>query len=329
MNKKLLALLLAILMVAMSAVAMADSNITTGTIPVSKTFTGNHAAEDVVIAVTPVSAPAQVSPIPAISGITLAQVEQSADGSITIDPSLFTVPGTYVYTISETAGTTAGVTYDSVQYTLKVEVTNESSGKQVSATIRKVGDATETKLGGVSFENVFTADTDGLLVTKTFSGNAADSRDSFTLVVKLATTVNGAPVTSTPVIVRSDSETAPTATDGALTDGTTAKVYTFTGIGKNDTIRFTNIPAGVKWEVFEVLNGNNKAVGDVSGEEYTSTIDVAAGVIGTDKTSTVNNDLSLTVDTGVSTDTMPYILLMAFVAILAVAFVAKKRSVNE
>lgn len=327
MNKKLLALLLAILMVAMSAVAMADANITTGTIPVMKSFSGNHAPEDVVIAVKAVSAPAQVT-APTISGITLNQVDQNASGNIIIDSDLFTVPGTYVYTISETAGTTAGVTYDSAQYTLKVEVTNETSGKQVSATIRKVGDTTEAKLGNVSFANVFAADTNGLLVTKTFSGNAADARDSFTLIVKLATAVGDAPVTSTPSIVRSDGETAPAATEGTLTDGTAAKVYTFTGIGKDETIRFTNIPAGVKWEVSEVLT-NGKAVGSVSGKEYTSSIDVPAGVIGTNIASTVNNDLSLTVDTGVSTDTMPYILLMAFVAILAVAFVAKKRSVNE
>ena len=43
----------------------------------------------------------------------------------------------------------------------------------------------------------------------------------------------------------------------------------------------------------------------------------------------ITNNRTSSIDTGVTTDSMPYILLMAFVAILAVAFVAKKRSVKE
>ena len=46
-------------------------------------------------------------------------------------------------------------------------------------------------------------------------------------------------------------------------------------------------------------------------------------------TAKITNTANATVDTGVRTDTMPYILLMALVAIMALAFVAKKRSVRE
>lgn len=342
MNKKLLALLLAILMVAVSACAMADDdnnkNIVDQAIPIVKTFTGDHGTETVSFTVTPGAHPNGVTDVPALSAsdITITG-EGTENGSISISASSFTVPGDYYYEIAETAGTTPGVTYDTTKYQLKVQAyLDESGDMHVSSTLWKMtkgsNGAYETasvKSPNASFNNVFTPDSTGLTVTKVLDGNFADTRDYFTIVVKIAKSdAQGNAVTSTPVVKLDNVVQSITPTEETISD-VKYFVYTFTNLIKDgSTINVTNVPTGITWKVSETLT-NGKAVGSVSGKEYDSTIDVAEGVFGTNTSCQVTNTRQQDLDTGVNTDNTPYILLMALVAIMALAFVAKKRSVRE
>lgn len=335
MNKKLLALLLAILMVAMSAVAMAEEvsgdNATTGT-ETEHSFVITKNYNVVTGSDSTVSKPAQtfnftVSAVTAGAPAITVDSYAFASGDTTLDklltiPAVGTganqyppVPAVYEYTLRESAPTTKtqGVTYDEAKtYNLKVTVVNNAAEGAAPSydtviSLKLNGD----KQANAEFNNSYSAGK--LTVSKKLAGNAAVSDDKFTF------TISFAPETDEKAIA-SDTITAPNgATDNG--DGT----YTVV-LGHDQSATFTNIPAGASYTVSE----NTTAVGTdriyekaVTGNEKGS---ISANV---ETTVAYVNTLTNEIDTGVSTDTMPYILLMAFVAILAVAIVAKKRSVNE
>lgn len=346
MNKKLLALLLAILMVAMSAVAMASGvsgdNAITGTgtehsFVITKNYNKDTSADDSVVK------PAQTF------NFTVTAVTDGAP-AITVNPYAFTgekasatsieqlltiptvgtgtnqypaVPAVYEYTLKETIPTTKtqGITYDeSKTYNLKVTVVNNPGADGIpsydTVISLKLNDAKQTN---ATFDNTYSAGK--LTVSKKLAGNAAVSTDEFVITVSFAAE-NGKAIAA-------DTITAP---EGAIAkgDGT----YTVT-LGHGETATFTNVPAGATYTVSEdpkVYDADDptKVLRTYTKSTETGS-DGETGSITANATKTVAyvNTLTNEIDTGVSTDTMPYILLMAFVAILAVAFVAKKRSVNE
>lgn len=313
MNKKILALLMALLMVVMSTVALADS-----TVPVVKNYTGANEAATFTFKAENTSKPEGVETAPAIENI---QIQVAADAAsatedFTVDSSLFTVPGTYEYTLSEVIPETkiAGVTYAQNTYTLKVQAYTDANGEMATnATIRAEG-ATE-KSTNAAFTNTYTASETGLTVKKVLAGNFADTRDTFEITVTFTSEDANLVLQSVATIAKSDD---------SITVERTDDTYVISGIGHDDTVTFTNLPAGIKWTVSET-----DKVGSESGETYTDTYSQANGIVGTDAESVVTNTLDEDLDTGVSTDSMPYIMLMAFVMILAAAVVLKKRTVNE
>lgn len=313
MNKKILAVLMALMMVLTSAVAFANS-----IVPVVKNYTGANEAATFTFKAENISKPAGVENAPAIGNIEIevAADAASATKNFTVDSSLFTVPGTYEYTLSEVIPTTkiAGVTYAENTYTLKVQAYYDADGKMATNVAIRAENANE-KSENAAFTNTYTADETGLTVKKVLAGSFADTRDTFTITVTFTTEDENLVLQSLATITKSDDNIIVTNEDD---------VYTISGIGHNDTVTFTNLPAGIKWTVSET----NK-VGTASQKPYTDSYDKAEGVIGRDGASTVTNTLDETIDTGVSTDSMPYIMLMAFVMILAAAVVLKKRTVNE
>lgn len=346
MNKKLLALLLAILMVAMSAVAMANDVVpdevpsgtsvdaTGKTITVTKNYNGaGKAGATFVFEVTPdaSTSPALETPSKSVTFTTSSTVDKQ-DVSFTMPgASAFkNVPGEYWYTLTEVVPTEdvpQGVTYNtgSVKvYHVSVTVYNKTETAGADPQYDTVvmiheGSTTGTKNSNPSFVNSY--ESHDLTVTKKLAGNGADMNDKFEINVTFTpadTTADGISYALTNAITTQ-------ASDGVtVKPGTNPYSYTITGIGHNGTVTFKNIPTGAKYSVSETVDNEGK----VSG--YVPTYEGCTGsMANADISAVVTNTRTVEVDTGVSTDTMPYILLMAFVAILAVAFVAKKRSVNE
>ena len=105
-----------------------------------------------------------------------------------------------------------------------------------------------------------------------------------------------------------------------------------TTTGQN-VISFNNIPKDVTVQVVEngAVTADNKTTITSNGKTYTVTYENCSGTITSKGTiaAKITNDVTAVVETGVTTDSTPYILLMALVAIMALAFVAKKRSVRE
>ena len=111
---------------------------------VSKVVTGN----------TPVKSPETFNFTLESEGTARDSVTISGEGSANFGTIKFTETGVYTYTISETAGTASGYTYDSSVYTLTVTVTRDGNGNlTATASYSKNGGAVETTATFVNTHN--------------------------------------------------------------------------------------------------------------------------------------------------------------------------------
>lgn len=323
MNKRLLALLVAMLMIVVSVGAMAEGQNISGSsveVPINKTFAGDHAAETLTFTVTPKTAPAGVE-LENVRTITMADVDQAGSASIELNASDYKVPGEYTYEVKENAGNTAGVTYDPAVYTLKVQAYLVDGQMQISATLRK-GEA-QAKNKSADFENIYlatTESTDPLTVAKVIEGNGADSRDEFVIQVSFPKSMDGKTLSKAP--------SYSAAAGAQVTMGHTDEDYVFNmTVNGGESVKFYNLPTGWRYAVTET-----NATGSVSGQTYTATYSANQNgtiTVGTPTTVTVTNTFDLTIDTGVNTDVLPYVMLMAIVAAGAVIFLMKRRAIHE
>lgn len=217
--------------------------------------------------------------------------------------------GKYYYTISEVQGNVAGITYDPSTLYLMVLVTNgdgDNAGKLVESYYLYTDSNKTTKED--TFTNTYEAGS--LKVTKTVTGNLGDKTKDFTFHVEFT-----AP---------KDKDWDMNGIDTSLTKGDDGK-YTFT-LRDGATAEFKNLPYGVVYTVTE------DAV-----EGYTTTIrvndvamDNATGSIGVAETTVVfTNDKGGEIDTGVTTESLPYVVLMAFVVLAGAALLIKRKAHNN
>lgn len=336
MNKKLLALLLAILMVAMSAVAMAATKNQTTLSDITKiyttdtelpveTLTFTATAQSAVKADgTPVTenigAPTLTGSIATSNMTEDATVNRQYTAAVSISSSAtWPFAGTYTYSVSENAGNIQGVTYADNSIAFKVlvgyaEVDGKPSQTLEAQDIQLV--AVNGKKEG-SFTNAYNSGS--VKVTKTVSGNAASTTDTFNVDVTFA--VASGNVFSENVQIGGISGQTISEDKTTITGTITVK--------HGDEITLSNIPVGTTVTVAENDPKVNTA-NSTDATKYTATYNGNGAVVSSAaQTIAITNTRTSSIDTGVTTDSMPYILLMAFVAILAVAFVAKKRSVKE
>ena len=105
------------------------------------------------------------------NGKTAATGTNKADGTITFGEIGFTAPGTYTYTVTETAGTLSGITYDDIKYTVVIKVVDNGDGI-LSAEIIYPNE-------GVVFNNSYTANvktnakTNAKIINKTTSSGTS------------------------------------------------------------------------------------------------------------------------------------------------------------
>ena len=106
----------------------------------------------------------------------------TAGGQVTFDVIELSEPGTYVYTITETAGALAGVTYSDLVYTATVTVTDDGIGHLIAKVEYSLGQDTVTE---ALFTNVYKAQSVevALKATKALSGRTQeDGEFSFELI---------------------------------------------------------------------------------------------------------------------------------------------------
>lgn len=263
--------------------------------------------------------------------------------------------GKYVYTITENAGSTPAVSYDTSTLYLVVSVVHETdsttheikNGYKYSVSLHK-GTVNGEKTDAY-FVNTYGADNSlkNLSLSKTVRGSFGDLNEDFTFQVKFYNKENknyaGAVVSNGEGTYSiKDASNQPVAKGAVLAFDTP---YTVT-LRHHSSISFDNLPAGITYEISEngsdwhTVNGAMVAMKDqynVSLEnngELTSNEankPAAQGTIGTDKNASVGfiNDHQGQPDMGVVLDNAPYIAMLAIVAIGGVALMLNKRRRDE
>lgn len=265
-------------------------------------------------------------PVPSI-GSAAYTVEDGAkaDGNsknVTIDFTkdgqlIYNAVGVYDYTVSENAGKTLGVAYDTKTYTMRVVVANgETRGTYKINSVKFIDSATKQKADTVSFENTYSANT--LSVSKNVIGALGDMAKDFQFHVSFA---NDTEKTWTDAItVKKTNQNGETSTITLDEDGG------FT-LKDDETVVFKNVPADLTYTVSE---------NDYTADGYTTKLNNVekrdsgnVTMTATAASCAFENSKGGTIDTGVILDNAPYIALLAIVAIGGVALMLNKRRRDE
>lgn len=243
--------------------------------------------------------------------ITDVSYAAGAAGSATSKQDLVVTPksdfpsvGVYTYTVTETDGKTAGVTYNKEKLELKATVFHDAAtGALKVAYAFRVDGNKETNI-------VNTYSAGALRVGKHVTGNLGNKTQKFNINVTF-TAPEGQTVRST--ITYGDNQTI---TPEMMKDGS---VTVQISLADGDTMLFQNVPYGVKYSVVEDQY-----------EGYTTTYgSTANGTIGENgekiKAAVVYNDKEGSVDTGVILHSAPYVLLLVGVGAAAVAFLILRK----
>lgn len=249
--------------------------------------------------------------------------------------------GDYWYEVKETAGNTAGVSYDSNTYYLHVVVSHEDVAHPDAYGISQVtlhktapaDDGTYTNNADdktQGFTNQFSSGS--LTVTKKIDGTFADRTKKFDIVVTL-TAPEGKTVTGP--ITYSGTET--------IAGGWTGSKTVTLSLGLNESVTFTNIPDGVTYTVkendyssdgYEIPTytfDNASETGDtvLTGSDW-SGVYASGSISDSADTVTVKNKKDATIDVGVITENAPFVVVILLVIGLAVFMIIKRRrSIEE
>lgn len=298
----------------------------TGSSP-KETFTLEQVGDGVVTKGDATTAPA-LGTITGYEFAAGAATASGAKGDITINlPENYTAPGVYEYTLKETVGSNAGVTYRDSNKTIKLVVTvvSDDAGKlyrYAAVHTEESGDKSDEFT-----DNTYSAN--ALTVKKEVKGNGADRSKYFDFTIKLTGEQGKTYAEKYTITAGSGVDTTKSATSISV-DGDAVHVW----LQNNGTVTIANLPAGVRWEVTEVGAALDAESSKVMNGEYEVTVPADAnGTVSVaenaDNDVVFTNKSTVNVDTGVILDNAPYILMLAVVAGGAMTLVIKKRREEE
>ena len=222
--------------------------------------------------------------------------------AINFDVERFEKPGVYRYVITETVGAYDGITYDSSQYYMDVYVVNGDKGLKIDAvTTTKTN---ETEKSDLVFENKYA--TNNLTLEKVVAGNQANMNQKF----KFEITVNGA-----------NGEQYATSNSNVVL---TSKETTTVELGNNETITVYGLSAGDTYTIVEKDNSDDGYETKINGADETDKLTATGNVADEDDTVVYTNTKEVTTPTGIITNVLPYVLMVAVAAALVVVFLRKR-----
>lgn len=249
---------------------------------------------------------------PALGTITGAAFNEGAAtadgttiGNITVALPEYTNVGVYEYTLQEVAGNTAGVAYYGKTIKLVVTVVNGTVGN-----IRVAAVHTEDEGGTKSSEFINTYRAGTLKVSKTVAGNLGDKNKYFEFKVTL-TGENGKTYGASYAV-----------TGGSKDDNPKSIVIgqeTTFMLKHGDTLSIANLPYNVTYTVTETADADYETT--KAGD--TGTINAA------EHTAAFTNTKEGSIDTGVTTENLPYVLLIGFVVLAGAALLVKRKAHNN
>lgn len=224
--------------------------------------------------------------------------------------------GVYTYTVKETKGNTAGVTY--YEKTMKLVVTvAHGDGDALDETYAFYPDASNatTATKGAAIENTYSAGS--LTVKKVVEGGFGDKNQDFNFEVEFVAP-KGQKVNST-ITVQGDNavgyDITPDNWMTAETDGLSKTTASFS-LKAGQSVTLGNVPYGVTYTVTE---SNAKGYTQEYDAKKSGTINAAS------VSTVVTNTKPAPVDTGVILHSAPYVLLLVGVGAAAVAFLILKK----
>lgn len=233
----------------------------------------------------------------------------------TLTLPVFQAVGKYTYTFSEVDNNTAGVSYREGTMSLIIDVIQGENNKvRVAHVHAESSTGTKTAI----FTNTYSAGS--LSVTKNVTGIMGDREKEFTVKVTF-----NAPAGDT---VRE----AITYRDGTV-DNTIAANWAGSKeveitLKHGETVTFTNIPYGVTYDVVE-NNYTAEADGGYDAATYAFSDDTNKKIDSASDTVTITNNKGGTPDTGITLDSLPFVLILAVCAGAVVLFVIKRRNSAE
>lgn len=234
------------------------------------------------------------------------------------EASAYPSAGYYFYKFQEVEGDSAGVTYNTNPYYIRVAVAYNSNSKALEISNITMFNENMEKVTGI--ENEYSAGK--LTIQKIVTGNMANSDDTFEVTVKF-TPKNGKKLKSTIAGSTSDASLG----DVKITGDENEKTATFK-VKAETKVLFTNIPADVTYTVEETkADGYDDPVYKTNQKENVNNGTIVGG--STDEVIITNNK-GTTIDTGVFMNNLPYLLVLLFAAACGVGFVvSKKHGVKE
>lgn len=264
--------------------------------------------------------------------------------------------GEYTFTITETMEKAyQSVTAERETLTMVVSKVNAKELKEDSTAEFGYFVALKTASGKVlateAFKNYYgnNNSVNNLTLSKTVHGALGDLSKPFTFKIKFTKT--DALQNNTDTGLYKGPQVAELRDTVTLKDGTTAisqnayleldKEYTVT-LRHNDSLKLSNLPAGIKYEIYE--DGSQVEAGavvvTVDNVKYTVTVTdtafdttettkIKGTVNNTDVTAAFQNTNPDSPDMGVVLDNAPYIAMLAIVAIGGVALMLNKRRRDE
>ena len=266
----------------------------------------------------------KTNPDSGTANLTVADLKVSSltPGTLAVTIPSLSMAGTYEWTIKENPGNTAGVTYSNaeVHVIVLVEYDNTNHALKIANTTSYI--KLENGQKAKTFDNTFKSGS--FTVAKDVEGNMANENDAFEITVTLTSTKPiGTNVTLAGTTVTPDQWTN---NEGSYTCTSTLN---YSEIGGAKT--FSDIPDGVTVSVVE-----NTADDKMNGYTFDNTNnntdnDFSMNVEDTDdnKAVVVKNTKGEEIATGITLDSIPYILMLAVVFMGLFVFFSKKRMMRE
>lgn len=255
-------------------------------------------------------------------GFTKGEATVSGDRNTTdLNLPTFDKVGIYTYKITEVPGNNAGVDYDTNPIFLKVTVIQQDGLTRVAALHYET--VTGEKVDDTGFTNTYKAG--NLTVTKHVDGLLGDKTAYFPVKVTVAAPTKTDGETTTLDVAWANVGVSTPTTSGTDYAGnaftnptaiTAAGTYTFY-LKDGDSVVLSNLPYGVTYNVAEDTPASYNTP-EITIEDN-AVVDNAA------ETASVLNTKGGTVDTGITMDSIPYIVLLALAVVGIAAVTMKKR----
>ncbi|MBQ9950814.1 MAG: hypothetical protein IJO98_01540 [Clostridia bacterium] len=352
--KKFLALVMAMMMVLAMGTAFAatndgskmDASVDTNVIKITKVYkaanddmtspaeTFNFTIENVSVTESSDVMTVSTMPTPEVGSITVgAGAATTAGATFELDVTLpkYDYVGIYTYKIQETNGHLAGVDYfgedaDTEYITLVVTVIEENGKKMIAAVHCEnpvsPSYATDSKKTD-RFENVYEAA--DITIGKTVTGQFGDQSKYFDVTVTLT---GDASETYLPIAITGGTNSSNVKSIVVNGDSVVLKIK------HGETITLENVPYDVQYTVVEADYTDNATVeenklgydaaiyngDDINAASDKGTVDSASEDV------EITNNKGGNIDTGITMDNAPYMMIMAMVVLAGAAMMMKRRA---